>query len=182
MSSTSHAASMGTAEEFLAGYRPADAVGVDGHRLVELALTNDDPGARISIASRLLDDGADPAATDDDGTNLLHVLLGSRSHDFEAEAPLLGRLLDGGADPNAVHRKFGTPLETLAAVFKFGEPELTPFYDVLLARPDLDLLQVSVYGRTVLDNVRGWGRPELTERLEEYLRARGVAVPAPDPS
>ena len=77
-------------------------------------------------------------------------------------------MLDAGAGVNESMAKFGTPLETIAAKFKFSDIDLAPFYDVLLARPDLDLLQKSIYGRTVLGNLRHWsgGRGELVVRAE----------------
>ncbi|MFC7359195.1 hypothetical protein [Nocardioides astragali] len=142
-----------------------------------LALTNKDTTQRVAIANRLLDDGADVR----DGRPL-HVLLGRNQHDFTAEAPLLERMLDAGADVNEVTAKFGTPLETIAAKFKFSDVDLTPFYDVLLARPDLDLLQQSMDGRTVLGNLRKWagGRGELVIRAEQILTDRGIPVPPPE--
>lgn len=170
---------MGTCAEFMAAYRPSSAQGSDGRRLLETALGHVEPDARVVIATRLLDDGADPAGKDEDGMTTLHVLLGNNDHDFIAEAILLKRLLDGAADVNAVQRKFGTPLETLASIFKFSEAELTPFYDEILSRPDLDPLKMSVYRHTVLSNIRRWDRPVLAGRLEEYLLERGIDVPAP---
>jgi hypothetical protein len=142
-----------------------------------LALTNKDTSQRVAIANRLLDDGADVREG-----RPLHVLLGRNQHDFAAEAPLLERMLDAGADVNEVTAKFGTPLETIAAKFKFSDVELTPFYDVLLARPDLDLLQQSMDGRTVLGNLRKWagGRGELVIRAEQTLTDRGIPLPPPE--
>lgn len=73
----------------------------------------------------------------------------------------------------------GTPLETIAAKFTFSDVDLTPFYDVLLARPDLDLLQPGLSGRPVLVNLRTWSakRGELVIRAEQTLTDRGVPVP-----
>ena len=142
-----------------------------------LALTNKDTTQRVAIANRLLDDGADVREG-----RPLHVLLGRNQHDFDAEAPLLTRLLDAGADVNEVMAKFGTPLETIAGKGKFSDVELTPFYDVLLARPDLDLLRDSVDGRTVLGNLRKMSalRGELAIRAEQTLTDRGIPVPPPE--
>lgn len=178
LQSLHHAVSSGTYAEFMAAYRSSDAKGPEGRRLLEIALGRE-PDVRVKIASRLLDDGADPAAKDEDGLTTLHVLMASYDHDFVAEAPLLKRLLDGGADVNAASKKEGTPLETIAAVFKYSEAQLTPFYDVFVARPDLDPLRMSAYGHTVLSNIRRWDRPLLAGRLEEYLRARDLDVPPP---
>lgn len=173
-----HAAlTRGTPEDFEKVYDPAW-VGYEFEHdtLLSLALTNDDPASRIAIANRLLDDGADVHSA-----TPLHRFLGRNVHGFTAEAPLLKRLLDAGADVNAVVAKFGTPLETLAAKFKFSDVVLTPFYDVLLARPDLDLLQPGLSGRPVLVNLRKWSarRSELVIRAEQTLTDRGIAVPPP---
>ena len=144
--------------------------------LLSLALTNADSPSRVAIAHKLLDDGADVRKA-----TPLHRFLARNEHDFVAEAPLLKRLLDAGADINEVDSKVGTPLETLAAKFKFSDATLTPFYDVILARPDLDLLQPGLDGRTVLVNLRKWSakRGELVIRAEQTLRDRGIPVPPP---
>ena len=88
----------------------------------------------------------------------LHVLLGRNQHDFTAEAPLLARIFDQGADVNEVMKKFGTPLETIAAKFKFSDVELEPFYDILLARPDLDLLEQCLDGHGAREPAEVVGR------------------------
>jgi hypothetical protein len=159
-------------DEFMSVYNASDTSLIADDLLLG-SLGNNDSIARIAIASQLLDDGADPAAEDTDLTTL-HVLLGQGAHDFEAEAPLLTRLLDGGADINKVIRKFGTPLETLAAQFKFSDDKLAPLYDVLFDRDDLDLLQTSLHDRSVYANVQKWvpRRAALIARMDEYLRDR----------
>ena len=173
-----HATHSGTYAEFMATYRSSDAMGPEGSRLLEIALGRE-PGVRVAIASRLLDDGANSAIKGENGLTMPHVLVDGHYHDFGAEAPLLQRLFDGGADVNAVHKKHGTPLETIASLFKYEETQLAPFYDVFVARPDLDPLKISVYGHTVLSNIRRWDRPLLAGRLEAYLHERGINVPAP---
>ncbi|MCY7402804.1 MAG: hypothetical protein LH477_17960 [Nocardioides sp.] len=92
------------------------------------------------------------------------------------------RMPDTGADVNEVLAKFGTPLETIAGKGQFSDVELTPFYDVLLARPDIDLLRQSVDGRTVLGNLRKMSalRGELVIREERTLIDRGRPVPPPE--
>lgn len=173
-----HAAlTRGTYADFEKVYDPAWADYEFEHdTLLSLALTNADSPSRVAIANRLLDDGADVHEA-----MPLHRFLDRNGHDFAAEAPLLKRLLDAGADVNHVDSKVGTPLETLAAKFKFSDATLTPFYDVLLARPDLDLLQPGLDGRTVLTNLRKWSakRGELVIRAEQTLTDRGIPVPPP---
>ena len=173
-----HAAlTRGTLEDFEKVYEPAWVRYQYEHdTLLTLALTNADSPSRIAICNRLLDDGADVRQA-----MPLHRFLARNQHDFTAEAPLLQRLLDAGADVNQVDSKVGTPLETIAGKFKFSDGELGPFYDVLLARPDLDLLQPSIFGRTVLGNLRNWsgGRGELATRAEQTLADRGIPVPPP---
>lgn len=169
----------GTYAEFMATYRPSDARGPEGHRLLEVALGRESE-VRVAMASRLLDDGANPALKDEEGMTTLHMSVGGYDHDFDAEAPLLQRLLDGGADVNAAYKykQHGPALEAVASIFKFTEIELAPFYDVFMARPDLDPLKMSAYGHTVLSNIRRWERAVLAGRLEDYLRERDIDVPA----
>jgi len=173
-------AKRGSAEEFFDIYQPEAAtdpeIGID---LLWEALFNKDDSARTAIVTRLLDDGADPGAARR-GTTALHVLLDGNRHTPGAEAPLLAMMLDRGASVNAVDPKVGTPLETIAARFKFTDDDLKPFYDVLLGRNDLDLLQTSIYGDTVLTNLRKWSaqRATLVARAEAYLSNRGIPVPS----
>lgn len=168
----------GTMEELDRVYEPAWVnFEFESGTPLTLALGNSDTDQRVAMANRLLDDGADVRRG-----HPLHRLLGRNQHDFAAEAPLLERMLDAGADVNEVIAKFGTPLETIAGKGKFSDAELTPFYDVLLARPDLDLLRASVDGRTVLGNLRTMFalRGQLVTRAEQTLIDRGVPVPPPE--
>lgn len=172
------AAARGTFEEFAAVYTPGEAnLTFSGTSLLGLALGNADPDARVAIATRLLDDGAEVTTADP-----LHILLAQKEHDFESEPAVLERMLDMGADVNRVVPKFGTPLETLAEVFKFSDATLAPFYDVLFARPDLDLLQESNFSKSVFANIVQISarRGALLARAEAYLRERDIPVPDSD--
>jgi hypothetical protein len=169
----------GSLEEFLSLFRPSDATDPElGIALLFDAVHNEDIGARIGIVSRLLDDGADATAIRKNAGILQHF-LSYGVHDFATEVPLLQRLLDEGADLNRVDPKSGTPLEALATQFRFSDEQLAPFYDVLLAHPDLDPLQDTIFDRTVLDRIRNWRerRPDLVARLEQLLVDRGQPVP-----
>ena len=172
------ALSSGTMEDFLAVYVPAYVHynGYSGRTLLELALGNGNLEGKVQIADKLLDDGADVTV----GIPL-HILVGGNPHDIEAEAPLLQRRLELGADVNKVTPKSGTPLEAAAARFKYTDKTLTPFYDVPLARPDLDLLQPALDARPVRVNLRKCyaKRADLVERCESLLRERGIPVPEP---
>ncbi|HXH81052.1 hypothetical protein [Nocardioides sp.] len=168
----------GTIEDLEGVYEPAWVnYDFESGTPLALALSNANTDQRVAIANRLLDDGADVRQGQP-----LHRFLGRNQHDFVAEAPVLERMLDAGADVNEVVAKFGTPLETLAAKGKFSDVELTSFYDVLLARSDLDLLRQSVDGRTVLGNLRKMSalRGELVIRAEQTLTDRGITVPPPE--
>jgi len=70
-----------------------------------------------------------------------------------SEPKLLERMLDLGADVNEVIPKFGAPLETLAEVFKFDDETLASFYDVLFARPELDLHQEGNFSKSVFASI-----------------------------
>lgn len=165
------AAGEGDAEEFFTHYRSTDAADSElGRELLWDALRNGDDDAKTAIVTRLLDDGADPTWIHR-GNTVLHVLLAGNRHNAEVEAPLLAAMLERGADVNAVSPKDGTPLETIAARFKYTEADLKPYFDVILGRDDLDLLKTSVFGDTVLTNLRKWVdvRADLVARAEAYL-------------
>jgi len=175
-----------TYEEFLAVYEPQDASTWRSSRdqtLLHLALHNGTPAVRVQIADRLLDDGVDATAvSSSEQVNALHILFGENRHDFALEVPLLERLLDAGADLNGVSRVWGTPLQMLNRQFKFFDAELAPFYDVVFARPGIDLLKPGEQGRSSLQSARlaGPRRSDLRERIETYLTEHGQTVPPAD--
>lgn len=164
--------------EFLADYEPSLATWAekDGTTLLMRALRNGDPASRVAIATRLLDDGADAGAATESHVNALHVLLSATAHDFTAETPLLARLLDAGAYINADSgKRWGTPLQTLSRTFKFSDEELAPFYDVLFARPDLDVTTASSVGRSVTDSAQAAidHRADLLARCQAHTSQHG---------
>ncbi len=171
----------GTEEEVLALYEPAMAsswTDSSGRTFLHCVLANKDPGVRVALARRVLDDGADAAAVTGEGRTTAHVLLAQKRHDPPVEAPLLGRLFEEGADVNrvVVEKGAGTPLYTLAEQFTFTDDFFAPYYDVFFARPDLDLVTPALHDRSDLASFRLWSerRSDLVRRAEEYLRARDV--------
>jgi ankyrin repeat protein len=175
----------GTLADFLAGYDPSDCNAADpmGRTPLMAALGNPDPTARVAIATRLLDDGADPSALTPSGSSVLHVLFTQPRHDPKAEAPLLRRLLEGGADVNATMTKFGTPLQCLMALFDYTDAQLSPLYDVLFERADLQLLERAAHRNTTLQSAQRLlpQRAELVQRMLAYLRAHDIEVPEEQP-
>ena len=164
------------AETFFALYRSSDAVDpAFGPYLLKEGVLNKDIDARLAISHRLLDDGVDVR-----GAQVLNTYMAYRIHDFEAEVPLLRRLLDEGADVMRVAPKHGTPLECLAAQFRYSDETMMPFYEVLLSRPDFDPLGLGMSGRPVLTNIRKWRmkRETLVGMLEALLVERGIEVPS----
>lgn len=164
--------------EFLADYEPSLATWADedGSTLLMRALRNGDPASRVAIATRLLDDGADAGAATENHVNALHVLLSATAHDFAAETPLLARLLDEGADVNADSgSRWGRPLQTLSRTFKFTDENLAPFYDVLFARPDLDVTTPSSVRRSVTESAQAAvrRRADLLARCHAYTNEHG---------
>jgi len=172
--------------EFEAVYEPQDASAwrsTRGETVLELALRNRYPATLVTIANRLLDDGADATViTPSEHVNVLQLLFSQGDHDFALEAPLLERLLNAGADLNWVSPVWGTPLQVLARQLKFFDAHLAPFYDVVFTRPGIDLLRPGVKGRSSLQSARllGERRPELVQRMEAYLTEHGQTVPAAD--
>lgn len=171
----------GSEADFLAAYDPTQANAVDpmGRTVLMAALGNRDPAARVAIAMRLLDDGADPTAVTPSGSTVLHVLFTQPRHDPAAEAPLLRRLVDGGADLNAAMGKFGTPLQCLMGLFDYRDEQLAPLYDVIFDRDELRLLEPAAYRSTALQAARRLlpRRAILVARMEDYLRAHDIDVP-----
>ncbi|NQX11805.1 hypothetical protein HQQ80_09230 [Microbacteriaceae bacterium VKM Ac-2855] len=173
MASSMYIAKYGTYEEFCALYNPAAVpsnvrTGVDG--LLGEAVANEDPVARLAIANRLLDDGADPSlvSTDGDRVNVLHVLWGrKRDRDPEAEAALVARLLEGGADINLRSPRFGLPLKKLVSDISASREYTRAVFAAVTAhsRPDLtahvDKRRLASVGQYLADNMFGFMRDEV---------------------
>lgn len=166
----------GSYEDFQVIYRRKHANADLGRSPLHLALTNSDPRARVAMSTRLLEDGARA-----DQSHPLHILLCRNPNDPVPEAALLQKLIDAGYSVNDRTDDGMTPLEEVAARFKFSDATLTPYYDVLLARPEIDLLGPGLDGRPVLTNLRKWyaKRGLLVERVEALLVERGLPVPGP---
>lgn len=180
MSSAQHKSKYSTAGEFFQDY---DSSVLDPTEVLRGALANSDVEARLLIARRALEDGADvTSVAGSERVSVVHVLLGQPTHDFEREPELLREIFDAGADVNWVSPRSGTPLQTLAGTAKFTDEELAPFYDVFFARPDLDLLKRGYRGWSTLEMVRRNGprRAGLLARVEQYLTERGIVLPERD--
>ncbi|MHC2185609.1 ankyrin repeat protein [Rathayibacter agropyri] len=174
----------GTYEEFCAGYDPATMpfdVTAGGLGFLGKAVVNEDPRARLAIANRLLDDGADPSlvSTDGDRINVLHALWGREQvRDPEAEAALIARLLDGGADINLRSPRFGLPLTMLLTDISASHEYLRAAFAAVTAhsRPDLtahvDRRRQASVGQYLADNMFGFMRDE----VRAYAAATGQDI------
>ncbi|MFC7431785.1 MULTISPECIES: hypothetical protein [unclassified Agrococcus] len=125
----------GTYDEFVEAY--GDGQGHDPTALLEEAFRNTDPVARVAIANRLLDDGAD-AAFVSDGYNALSLLFGQLEHLPQEEAALIRRLIEGGLDVNFRSRRGERPIQQLTLI-SHPDADAVPMYDALLEAKDLDL-------------------------------------------
>lgn len=122
----------------------------------------------------------DPSQANAD-VNGRSALMGALTNvDPSARGAIATRLLDGGADVNAVAKGHGTPLQLPMSQFAYTDEALAPFYDVLFARGDLDLLMTGAFGRSAYGMaVKSKRRPGLRARMERYLDMRGIETPAP---
>ncbi|MGO1562379.1 MAG: SMI1/KNR4 family protein [Actinomycetaceae bacterium] len=176
-------ASSGTYEEFVEVYDPSMATATGTHNLLLGCMLHRDPGTRLRIASRLLDDGADANAVTGSGVSALHIVLsdhGNRTRDYVLDAQLLQRLLDAGADVNRSQNRHGTPLALMYAegLMSNGHAgaQAEPLWDVLFSRPDLNFdVPISTDGSnlTLRDRIldtehRGWNVAMFRERLRAY--------------
>ncbi|MGI6877702.1 hypothetical protein [Microbacterium sp. gxy059] len=163
----------GTVDEVVQMLDPGEAASwTDGHRpALALALQNRSPADRLAIAHLLLDRGADAGfVLGRDRVGALHILFSHEPHDFAAEGVLATRLMDCGADPNLVSARFGSPLATLAAAFKYTDQTLQPFYTALIDSGRLDLDTVDKGGRTMLENIA----VKVTRRQSLYDQLRAL--------
>lgn len=141
-----------------------------GRPLLADALGHGDPTARAWLANRLLDDGFDPTSP---AVSYLHILLGVRQRDEEVDLPLVRRLAAAGVDLNHLEPRDG---RVVMAAWRYGRAAL----EVLFSLDGLDLTREDTTGWSV----RGFARstrlrdPWLFDRVEGYLRERGLDEPA----
>jgi len=181
------AAMSGTLEDFKQFYVPgtANQPTRSGDSLVMIAVGNSAPENRFAIANYLIDDGADVTWTDPRGKySVLHVLVAQMVPKMSiatSDCDLLVRLMDEGADVNQVATKWGTVIQCLHAktMNLLSEEALVPVYDVVFARPDLDLFKTGSFGQSSYRTVWLWRDecPVLWERVERWLADHGVVAP-----
>jgi hypothetical protein len=173
-------ATYGTEEEFLSVYDPRVTpfeVYSGGSTVLFGAVKNPDPVARVNIAMRLLDDGANATAVSTgDNVNVLHVLWGrfTNERDVEREPGLVARLLDGGADINLRSPRFGTPLTAFSEHYTPEEYQLA-IWEVVIAHSTPDLWYKTPRGKLTVGEQLMW--PVLKEKVEAYLACHGPASP-----
>ncbi|MEU2509012.1 hypothetical protein ABZ621_30470 [Streptomyces sp. NPDC007863] len=91
-----------------------------------------------------------------------------------ARSAIANRLLEDGA----VAEDSGTPLQLLMSPFAYTDETLAPFYDVLFARGDLDLLTTGAFGKSayvMAAEIRH--RQGLRARVERYLAVHRIGFP-----
>lgn len=172
------AAHEGNYADFMAVYSPADTqLNLAGHSLLASALTNANIDARLAIANQLLNDSALVTGYD----NPLIAYMTTNNHDFNREVPLLQRVIAGGVDLNKPVGRWETPLFALAAMFRFKETQLSPFYDVFFAQPNLDfgvICNVSKDSQYRAIEKISELRPNLLQRTNAYLARHNLTRPA----
>lgn len=136
-----HLAGYGSLDDFLSVYRRkyVNRAGRTGLPLLVAACTNRDPAAKVGIANRLLDDGANAASTAPEGFGVFHALFDNLGHgdDMAAAAALSDRLVRQGADLNHHAPGVEVPLTTLVRNPTRSDEELAPLYDVVFSRRGL---------------------------------------------
>ncbi|MBS3177830.1 MULTISPECIES: hypothetical protein [unclassified Pseudoclavibacter] len=173
MPNRAHRAEEESLVEFLADYTPDEVTFSlsTGETPLLRAMLNPDIEARLGIAERLLDDGADASVTLSSGLNALHLLFSNREHDLDREAALAARLIAGGADVNAISKRQGPPLLTM---IDSGMASLTGIGVVIDAITESTMIDLEVLvnrrGRprkTLREEIAtsAWHIPEVRERL-----------------
>ncbi|GAB3293529.1 hypothetical protein GCM10027427_12600 [Pseudoclavibacter terrae] len=159
MPNRAHRAEEDSLEAFLADYTPDEATFSlsTGDTPLLRVMLNPDLEARLRIAERLLDDGADASVTLSSGLNALHLLFSNREHDLDGEAALVARLVAGGADANAVSKRHGPPLLAMIDSGMGSLPGVGVVIDAITESTTIDL--------EVLVNRRGRPRKTLREEI-----------------
>lgn len=152
-----------------------------GETLLTQALILNDKSARNELSNFLLDQGADACFVNPRGSGTPHFLLDRTDLRDPGDDPaLLKRLLDSGADLNGVDARLGTPTQLLKRrIMNVDESLAVPYFDVIFARPDLDLFKIGAFKKSTYQTIEQYQEsyPLFWERILEYLADHKITVP-----
>lgn len=156
-------------DEFVSNYVVGDEKKVyKGKSLLFYSLSNNDSDSRYRISVFLLDKGIEVNGLNENGENLLHILLSRNSHNINQTAELCKMLIDRGVDINQLDEKGRVPLQYLINL-KYADDELEPIYQVLFSENNILVNHKNAWGKTPLEIAEQMPyRKTLIERLRNY--------------
>ena len=139
-----------------------------GKSLLFYALANNDPDARYSITSFLLDKGLNPIVSNEENENLLHILFSRTTQDKKQTFELFKRLVEAGVDIGQFDKKNQQPLQYIINS-KYTDEELEPIYDIIFSFDKLKLDIKNAWGCSVVDLAKKLPyRKALLDRMDKY--------------
>jgi len=139
-------AKMKNYEEFMSAYCPGDElVEYKGKSLLFYALSNNDPESRYRISSFLINKGTYALGTNEEGENLLHILLSRVNHNLEQTIELCQELISQGIDVNQLDSKGRVSLQYLINL-KYTDDELWALYELWFSQTKLMVSHKNSWG------------------------------------
>lgn len=157
-------------DEFMSRYVEGDEKKkYDGKCLLFYSLTNNDLESRYKISKFLLEKGTDVTGLNEEGSNLLHILLSRVNHNIEQTTELCKILIDKGVDVNKIDKDGIVPLQHVINMVKYSDEELEPLYQVLFAQGNILVNHKNAWGKTPIELAEtAPGKAGLLERMRKY--------------
>ena len=157
--------------EFLSCYVKGDENKLyNGKSLLFYSLSNNDIESRYLISKCLLDEGIEVNGVNEEGENVLHILLSRTKHDLEQTLDLCHTLIEKGVDINCIDNKGRVPLQYIVNM-KYTDEELEPLYNLFFSQGNLMVNCKNAWGKTPLEIAEQIPyRKSLMERLKNMSK------------
>lgn len=144
-------AKMKDAQSFFDNYQEGDNLKLyAGKSLLFYAMSNNDPEARYTIVSYLLNLGTDALCYNEENETLIHILFSRVRHNISQTVELCTELLRIGVDINYLDKKKRSAIQYLINM-KFSDEELRPLYDAIFSSNKIDASSKNAWGFSLLD-------------------------------
>lgn len=132
------------------------------------SLSNNDIESRYLISKLLLEKKIEVDGVNENGENVLHILLSRIKHNIKQTEELCQRLIELGANINQVDKNGRVPLQYLINM-NYTEDELEPLYNIWFSQESLIVNRKNSWGKTPVELAEQVPyRKKILERIKQY--------------
>ena len=135
--------------------------------LLFYSLANNDVESRFLISKFLLERCSDANLVNEDGENLLHILLSRTKHNVKQTTELCQEIIEKGGNINQLDNKNRVPLQYII-IMKYTDKDLEPLYELWFSQKSILVSQKNAWGKTPLQIAEQIPyRAHLVEKMKE---------------